>query len=70
MKTKRTWFEVTDGNMGKDFSTKKEAQADLEQMTLGYPEKKHMSEENHSYWAKHSTACFITKVVQTTEKVK
>ena len=67
---KRVWFDVTDGNMHKEFSTLKEARAELKETLAGYPMNKNMTAENRAYWKKHGIKMFITKVVQTTTVVK
>lgn len=65
----RSWYEVTDGNMSKSFTTQFDADAYLREMKKGFPSNAEMTEENKMYWKKHGKREYVVKVTQIEELV-
>lgn len=63
------WYEVTDGQVSRNFYTQKEAEQYLKDMRRGHPKNERMTEENHQYWKKAGKRNYVTKVVQKTVTV-
>ena len=64
-----TWYEVRIGGASTPRSTLEEAKKEIEVMKLGYPEKKHMTRENHKYWKRVSKNAKIYVVKQVEKEI-
>lgn len=64
-----TSYEVRYSTMSSSFPTLEEARKYLDEMWNGFPEKVHMTEENHQYWKRVARKAEIFKVSISSEKI-